>query len=124
MLRCGQSVAKHPADDAGIAPISALPGEPLLVPEIVRRRPGRQLEQKRGADVVGAVGRADRPAEDEAVAVGREVGLVRVQMLAEELGRAGLGSRAQELLLALAGVIGRALLETVRPAVNLDALVE
>ena len=50
--------------------------------------------------------------------------LVRVQVLAEELGRAGLGSRAQELLHALAAIVGRALLEAVRPAVNLDALVE
>src|SRR5262245_56621734 len=104
--------------------ISAVPGKRLLVPELVRRRPVRQLEQERGADVLGAVGRADRSAEDEAVAVGREVRLVRVQVLAEELGRAGLGPRAQELLLALAGVVGRALLEAVRPAVNLDALLD
>ena len=50
--------------------------------------------------------------------------LVRVQVLAEELGRAGLGSRAQELLHALAAIVGRALLEAVRPAVNFDALVD
>src|SRR5262249_6827888 len=68
-----QSVAEHPADDAGIALISAVLGKRLLVPELVRRRPIRQLEQQRGADVVGAVGRADRSAENEAVAVQREV---------------------------------------------------
>src|SRR5262249_4778075 len=45
-------------------------------------------------------------------------------MLAEKVGRAGLGSRAQELLHALAAIVGRALLEAVRPAVNLDALVD
>ena len=49
---------------------------------------------------------------------------VRVQVLAEELRRAGLGSRAQELLQALAAIVGRALLEAVRPAVDLDALVD
>src|SRR5262245_43385093 len=68
-----QSVAEHPADDAGIALISAVLGKRLLVPELVRRRPIRQLEQQRGADVVGAVGRADRSAENEAVAVRGEV---------------------------------------------------
>src|SRR5262245_34731991 len=119
-----QSVAKYPADDAGIALISAVPGKRLLVPELVRRRPVRQLEQQRGADVVGAVGRADRPAKDEAVAVGREVRFVRVQVLAEELGRAGLRSGAQELLQTLAAIVGLALLEAVRPAVKLDALKE
>jgi hypothetical protein len=36
---------------------------------------------------------------------------VRVQVLAEELRRAGLGSRAQELLHALAAIVGRALLK-------------
>src|SRR5215831_17839047 len=45
-------------------------------------------------------------------------------MRAEELRRAGLGSRAQKLLQALAAIVGLALLEAVRPAVNLDALVE
>src|SRR2546428_9272157 len=49
---------------------------------------------------------------------------MRLEVLAEELRRAGLGSRAQELLHALAAIVGRALLEAVRPAVNLDALVE
>jgi hypothetical protein len=34
--------------------------------------------------------------------------------LSEELRRAGFGSRAQELLQALSGVVGGALLETVR----------
>src|SRR5439155_22549769 len=43
---------------------------------------------------------------------------------AEELRRAGLGSRAQELLQAFAGIVGLALLEAVRPAVNLDALID
>src|SRR5262245_18372159 len=119
-----QSVAKYPADDAGIALISAVPGKRLLVPELVRRRPVRQLEQQRGADVVGAVGRADRPAENEAVAVRRAVCFVRMEVRAEELRRAGLGYRAQELLQALAAIVGLALLEAVRPAVNLDALKE
>src|SRR5262249_26084830 len=68
-----QSVAEHPARDAPILLISAILGKRLLVPELVRRRPVRQLEQQRGADVVGAVGRADRSAENEAVAVRREV---------------------------------------------------
>ena len=62
------SVPKHPARDAGIAPIPAVLRERLLVPERVRRRPVGQFQQQRGADVVGTVGRADRPAEDEAVA--------------------------------------------------------
>src|SRR5215510_139137 len=43
---------------------------------------------------------------------------------AEELRCAGLGSGAQKLLQALAAIVGLALLEAVRPAVNLDALVE
>src|SRR3954464_12288563 len=47
-----------------------------------------------------------------------------MQVLAEELGRAGLGSRAQELLHSLAAIVGGALLEAVRPAVNVDALVD
>src|SRR5215472_3632375 len=47
-----------------------------------------------------------------------------MEVRAKELGRAGLGSRAQELLQALAAIVGRALLEAVRPAMNLDALVE
>src|SRR5262245_24579497 len=47
-----------------------------------------------------------------------------MQVLAEELRLAGFGSRAQELLQALSGVIGGALLETVRPAVDFDALVD
>src|SRR6266478_7350209 len=68
-----QSVAEHPADDAGIVLISASLGKRLLVPELVRRRPVRQLEQQRRADVVGAVSRADRSAKDEAVAVRGEV---------------------------------------------------
>src|SRR5215469_3338334 len=67
------SVPEHPAGDAPIPLISAILGKRLLVPELVRRRPVRQLEQQRGADVVGAVGRADRSAEDEAVAVRGEV---------------------------------------------------
>src|SRR5262245_48910831 len=68
-----QSVPEHPAGDARVPLISAVLGKRLLVPELVRRRPVRQLEQQRGADVVGAVGRADRSAKDEAVAVRREV---------------------------------------------------
>src|SRR5262249_30739822 len=40
------------------------------------------------------------------------------------LGRAGLGPRAQELLHTLAAIVGLALLEAVRPAVNLDALID
>src|SRR5262249_53713403 len=118
------SVAEHPPHDPRIPLISAVPGERLLVPELVRRRPVRQLEEERSADVVGAVGRADRSAKDEAVAVRREVGLVRVEVRAVELGRAGLRSRAQELLQALAAIVGLALAEAVRPAVNFDALVE
>src|SRR6516225_936421 len=42
-------------------------------------------------------------------------------MLAEELRRAGLGSRAQELLQALSCVVRGTLLETVRPAVDFEA---
>src|SRR5262249_47905239 len=68
-----QSVPEHPARDARVPLISAVLGKRLLVPELVRRRPVRQLEQQRGADVVGAVGRADRSTKDEAVAVRREV---------------------------------------------------
>src|SRR2546428_12786074 len=49
---------------------------------------------------------------------------MRLEVLAEELRRAGLGSRAQKLLHALAAIVGCALLEAVRPAVNRDALVE
>src|SRR5215472_3779629 len=45
-------------------------------------------------------------------------------MRAEELRCAGLGPRAEELLQALAAIVGLALLEAVRPTVNLDALVE
>src|SRR6516165_7748486 len=45
-------------------------------------------------------------------------------MLAEELRRAGFGSGAQELLQALSGVVGGTLLETVRPAMDFDALVD
>src|SRR5262249_59064564 len=63
-----QSVAERPARDAPILLISAILGKRLLVPELVRRRPVGQLEQQRGADVVGAVGRADRSAKNEAVA--------------------------------------------------------
>src|SRR5262249_738498 len=118
------SISKHPPRDPRVSLISAILGKRLLVPELVRRRPVRQLEQQRGADVVGAVGRADWSAEDEAVAVRGEVWLVRVEALAEKFRRAGLGSRAQELLHAFAAIVGRALLEAVRPAVNLDALVE
>src|SRR5262249_26105363 len=116
------SGAEHPAGGAPVPLVAPRLCQRLLVPELVRRRPVGQLEQQRGADVVGAVGRADRSAKDEAVAVRREVGLVGVQVLAEELGRAGLGSRAQELLQALAAIVGRALAEAVRPAVNLDTL--
>src|SRR5262245_16988217 len=47
-----------------------------------------------------------------------------MEVRTEELRRAGLGSRAQELRQALAAIVGLALLEAVRPAVNLDALVE
>src|SRR6516162_6323513 len=47
-----------------------------------------------------------------------------MEMRAEEFRRAGLGSRAQELLQALAAIVGLALLEAVRPAVNFDALVD
>src|ERR1700724_516884 len=118
------SIAEDPANDAVIARVAAVGGKGLVVPELVRRRPVGQLEQQRGADVVGAVGGADRAAEDEAVAVRREVGLVRVQVRAEELRRAGLRSGAQELLHPLAAIVGRALLETVRPAMDVDALVE
>src|SRR5262245_19651416 len=118
------SIPKHPPRDPRVPLISAVLGKRLLVPELVRRRPVGQLEQQRGADVVGTVGRADRSAENEAVAVRREVRLVRVKVRAEELRRAGLGSRAQELLQALAAIVGLALLEAVRPAVNLDALKE
>ena len=49
---------------------------------------------------------------------------VRVQVLAEELRPAGLRSRAQELLHALAAIVGRALAEAVRPAVDFDAPVD
>jgi hypothetical protein len=48
---------------------------------------------------------------------------VRVQVLAEELRRAGFWSRAQEMLQALSNVVGGTLLETVRPAVDFGALV-
>src|SRR5262245_33600085 len=67
------SVAEDPARDARIPLISAILGKRLLVPELVRRRPIAQLEQQRGTDVVGAVGRADRSAKNEAVTVRREV---------------------------------------------------
>src|SRR5580700_2128540 len=118
------SIPKHPADNSRIALISAVPGKRLVVPELVRRRTIRQFEQQRGADVVGAVGRADRAAEDEAIAVGCEVGFVGVQVLAEEFGRAGLGSGAQKLLQTLAAIVGGALAKTVRPAVDFDALID
>src|SRR6476620_9089800 len=49
---------------------------------------------------------------------------MRVQVLAEELRPACFGSRAQELLQALSGVVGGTLLKTVRPAVDFDALVD
>src|SRR5262245_1294560 len=103
------SVAEEPARDARVPLVATILRNRLLVPELVRRRPVRQLEQQRGADIVGAVGRADRSAENEAVAVRGEVRLVRVEMRAEELRRAGLGSRAEELLQALAAIVGRAL---------------
>src|SRR6516162_7306821 len=119
-----QSVPEHPSRDARVPLVAAILGKRLLVPELVRRRPVGQLEQQRGADVVSAIGRADRSAEDEAVAIRGEVRLVRVEVRAEELRRAGLGSRAQELLQALAAIVGLALLEAVRPAVNFDALVD
>jgi hypothetical protein len=90
-------------------------GDRLVRPERIRCRPVRQLEQERGADVVGAVGRADRSAKDEARAVRGEIRFVRVELVAVELGRAGLGSGAQELLQALAAIIGLALAEAVRP---------
>ena len=92
------SIPEHPPHDARIALIPAVPGERLVVPEGVGRGAIGQFEQQGGADVVGAVGRADRAAEDEARAIRREVGFVRVQVLAEELRRAGFWSRAQELL--------------------------
>ena len=63
------SVAERPAHDPRVAIVAAVPGKRLLVPELVRRRAVRQFQQQRGADVVGAVGRADRSAEDEAVGV-------------------------------------------------------
>src|SRR5262249_54500901 len=68
-----QSVAEYPARDARVPLISAILGKRLLVPELVRRRPVQQLEQQRGADVVCAVGRADRSATDEAVAIRSKV---------------------------------------------------
>src|SRR5580700_10242991 len=117
-------IPKHPPDNPRIALIPAIPGERLVVPERIRRGPVRQFEQQRGADIVGAVGRADRTAEDEAVAVGREVGFVGVQVFAEELGRAGLGPGAQELLQTLAAIVGGALAKTVRPAVDFGAPVD
>src|ERR1700716_4282125 len=46
-----------------------------------------------------------------------------MQVRSEEFRRAGLGSRAQELLHTLASIVGRALLEAVRPAVNLNSLI-
>src|ERR1700716_299823 len=48
---------------------------------------------------------------------------MRVQVPPEELRRAGLGSRAQELLHPLAAIVAGALLEAVRPAVDLDSLI-
>src|SRR6516162_11943758 len=42
-------------------------------------------------------------------------------MLAEELRRAGFGSRAQDLLQAISCVVRGTLLETVRPAVDFEA---
>src|SRR6185436_12027371 len=68
-----RSVAEDPPCDPRIPLISAILRKRLFVPELVRRRAVRQLEQQRGADVVGAVGRADRPAKDEARAVRGEV---------------------------------------------------
>src|ERR1700745_4068277 len=68
-----RSIAEDPPRDPRVALISAILGERLLVPELVRRRPVRQLEQQRGADVVGGVSRADRSAKDEARAVRGEV---------------------------------------------------
>ena len=47
-----------------------------------------------------------------------------MQVLAEELGRAGLGSGAQELLQTLAAIVGGALAKAVRPAVDFDALID
>src|SRR3954471_22145687 len=90
------SVPKHPPRNPRIPLIPAILRKRLFVPELVRRRTVRQFEQQRGANIVGAVGRADRSAKDEAVAVRRKVGLVGVQVLAEELRRAGLRSRAQK----------------------------
>src|SRR5688500_10486402 len=99
------SIPEHPPYDPRVPRIPAVLRKRLLAPECVRRRAVAQLQQQRGADVVGAVGRADRPAEDEAAAVRREIGFVRVQMRPEELRRAGLRPRAEELLQALAGVV-------------------
>src|SRR6516225_1094962 len=45
-------------------------------------------------------------------------------MLAEELRGAGFGGRAQELLQAFSGVVGSPLLETIRPTVDFEALVD
>src|SRR6185312_319862 len=67
------SITEHPAGDARIAPVTAVLGERLVVPECIRRCPVGQFEQQRGADVVGTVGGADRSAKNEAVAVRREV---------------------------------------------------
>src|SRR5262249_17491629 len=68
-----QSVAKHPTRDSRVPLISAVLGKRLVVPECICRCPVGQLEQQRGADVVGTVGRADWSAENEAVAVRGEV---------------------------------------------------
>src|ERR1700692_5143411 len=45
-------------------------------------------------------------------------------MFSEELGRAGFGSGAQELLQTLAAIVGGALAKTVGPAVDFDALID
>src|SRR3954453_11273135 len=64
-----RSIPKHPSRDPPVPPIAAVLRKRLLVPELVGRRPVGQLQQQRRPDVVRAIRRADRAAEDEAVGI-------------------------------------------------------
>ena len=98
-------------------------GERFVTPEFLSSGAVGQFKQQGGADIVSAVGRADRSAKDEAIFVALEVFLVIRQVCRKQ--RPGIGdfrAGAEVLLQALAPVVGLAFEEAVRPALDRDPL--
>src|ERR1700732_1196658 len=67
------SIPKNPSGDPHVPLIPTVPGKRLVVPKPVRRSAARQLDQQCSPDIIRTIRRADWPAEDEAVAIRREV---------------------------------------------------